>query len=133
MTGRDEEREIASALNQLRKANEASAPPFHATLTSARAGRVSRRPAIGAVLVVATLLVVIVGLAVFVPKHPPASRQPAAVPSSAEASLETWESPTVFLLDTPGSDLWRGLPRLAEPLPANLPTDSPSSRKGVPS
>jgi hypothetical protein len=25
------------------------------------------------------------------------------------------------------------MPRLTEPLPANLPTDSPSSKKGVPS
>jgi hypothetical protein len=133
MTARDEEREIASALKQLRKADEASAPPFHATLTSARAGRASRRTAIGPVLASATLLVVIVGLVIFESKHQPASRRPAPAPSSAEASLESWESPTNFLLDTPGSDLWRGLPRLTEPLPANLPTDSPSSKKGVPS
>jgi hypothetical protein len=133
MTSRDDAREIASALAQLRKAAEASAPPFHATLTSARDGRVSRRPAIGPVLAVVTFLVVIVGLAVFESKHPLASRRPAPAPSSAEASLESWESPTDFLLETPGSELWRGLPRLAEPLPANPPTDSPSSKKGVPS
>jgi hypothetical protein len=133
MTARDDEREIASALEQLRKADEASAPLFHATLKSARAGRASRRPAIGLVLAAATLLVVIVGLVVFESKHPPASRRPAPAPSSTEASLERWESPTVFLLDTPGSEIWHGLPRLSEPLPSNLPTDSPSSKKGVPS
>jgi hypothetical protein len=133
MTPRDEEREIASALEQLRKADEGSAPPFHATLTSARAGRASRRPAIGSVLAVATLLVVIVGLAVLESKHPPSSRRPAPAPSSARVSLESWQSPTDFLLDIPGSELWRGLPLLTEPLPASLPTDSPSSKKGVPS
>jgi hypothetical protein len=133
MTTRDEEREIASALEQLRKADEASAPPFHATLTNAQAGRVSRRSAIGPVLAAAALLVVIVGLVVFESKHPPASRRRAPSPSSAEASLESWESPTGFLLETSGSELWRGLPRLPEPVPANLPTDSPSSKKGVPS
>jgi hypothetical protein len=133
MTARDDEREIASALEQLRKAGEASAPPFHSTLTSARAGRVTRHSAIGGVLAAATLLVVIVGLAVFESKHPPATRRPAPASSSAEASLESWQSPTDFLLDTPGSELWRGLPRLTEPLPANLPTNSPSSKKGVPS
>jgi hypothetical protein len=131
MTARDEERETASALEQLRKADEASAPPFHAMLTSARAARLSRRSAIGRVLAAATLLVVIVGLVVFESKYPPASRRPAPAPSSAQASLESWESPTNFLLETPGSELWRGLPRLPEPLPANLPTDSPSSKKGV--
>jgi hypothetical protein len=129
MTSRDEEREIASALAQLRKADEASAPPFRATLTSPQA----RRSAPGPVLAAATLLVVIVGLVVFEWKHPPASQRPAPAPSSAKASLESWESPTDFLLETPGSELWRRLPRLAEPLPANLPTDSPSSKKGVPS
>jgi hypothetical protein len=133
MTSRDDEREIASALAQLRKADEASAPPFHATLTSSRAGRVPRRSAIGPALAAVTLLIVIVGLAVFELEHPRASRRPVPAPSSAKASLESWESPTDFLLETPGSDLWRGLPRLAEPLPANVPTDSPSSKKGVPS
>jgi hypothetical protein len=133
MTARDDEREIASALEQLRRDDEASAPPFLATLTTARAGRVSRRSPIGSALAVAILLVVIVELAVLESKHPPASRRSVPAPSSAEASLESWESPTDFLLDTPGTELWRGLPRLAEPLPAKLPTDSPSSKKGVPS
>ena len=127
MTARDDEREIASAFAQLRRADEASAPSFHATLTSARAGRMSQHSAIGRVLAVATLLVVIVGLAVLRPKHPPASRRPVPAPSSARASLESWESPTDFLLDMPGSELWRGLPRL----PSNLPTNSPSSKKGA--
>jgi hypothetical protein len=81
---------------------------------------------------VATLLAVIVGLAVLESKHPPpASRRPAPAPSSAQASLQNWQSPTDFLLDIPASELWRGLPRLAEPLPADLPTDSSSSKKGV--
>jgi len=130
MTARDDEQEIASALEQLRNASEASAPSFHATLSSARAGRASRRSAVGSVLAVATLLAVIVGLVVLESKHPPpVSGRPA--PSSAQVSLERWESPTEFLLDTPGSELWREMPRLTEPLPANLPTDSPSSKKGV--
>jgi hypothetical protein len=133
MTAKDEEREVARALEQLRKADEASAPSFHATLKSARAGRASRRPAIGPALAAAALLVFIAGLLLLVSKHPPASRRPASAPSSAEASLESWESPTVFLLDTPGSEVWHGIPRLPEPLPSNLPTDSPSSKKGVPS
>lgn len=133
MTARDDEREVASALEQLRKAGEASAPSFYATLTSVRAGPVSGRYAIGRVLAAATLLVVIVGLVVFDSKHPPASRQPAPEPSSPRASLQSWESPTDFLLETPGSELWHGVPRLTEPLPVNLPTDSPSSQKGVPS
>lgn len=134
MTTRDGEREIASALEQLRKADEASAPPFRATLTSARAGRVSRRSTIGSVLVVATLLAVIVGLVVLESKHPPpVSRRPAQAPSYAQASLESWQSPTDFLLETPGSELWHSLPQLTKPLPANLPTDSQSSKKGAPS
>jgi hypothetical protein len=133
MTARDGEREVARALEQLRKADEASAPPFHATLKSARAGRASRRPAIGPALAAAALLVFIAGLLLLVSKHPPASRRPTSAPSSAEASLESWESPTVFLLDTPGSEVWHGLPRLPEPLPSNLPADFPSSKKGVPS
>jgi hypothetical protein len=55
------------------------------------------------------------------------------MPSSAQVSLERWQSPTDFLLETPASELWRSLPQLTDPLPANLPTDSPSSKKGVPS
>ena len=133
MTARNDEREIASALEQLRKADESSAPSFHVTLTSARDGRVSRRAPIGPVLAAATLLLVFVGLAVFQSKHPPASRPPVPAPSSAKASLESWRSPTDSLLETPGSELWRDMPRLTEPLPANQPTDSPSSKKGVPS
>jgi hypothetical protein len=133
MTAKDTEREVARALEQLRKADEASAPSFHATLESARAGRASRRPAVGPALAAAALLVFIAGLLLLVLKRSPASRPPAPAPSSAEASLESWESPTVFLLDTPGSEIWHGLPRLPEPLPSNLPADSPTSKKGVPS
>ena len=133
MTARDDERKVASVLEQVRKADESSAPPFHVTLTSARDGRASRRSPIGPVLAAATLLLVLVGLAVFQSKHPPASRPPVPAPSSTKASLESWQSPTDYLLETPGSELLRGLPRLTEPLPANLPTDSPSSKKGVPS
>lgn len=133
MTEDDEEREIALALEQLRMADEASAPSFHATLEGARAGRASRRPAIGPALAAAALLVVIVGLLLLVSEHPRASRRTTPAPFSAEASLESWESPTVFLLDTPGFEIWHGLPRLPEPLPSNLPMDSPSSKKGVPS
>jgi hypothetical protein len=83
----------------------------------------------------AALLVFIAGLLLLVPKHPLplASRRPAPAPSSAEASLESWESPTDFLLDTPGSEIWHGLPRLPEPLPSNPPKDSPFSKKGAPS
>ena len=133
MTARDDEREIASALERLRKAAESSAPPFQVTRTSARDGRASRRAPLGPVLAAAALLLVIGGLAVFQSKHPPASRPPLPAPSSAKASLESWQSPTDFLLETPGSELWRDTPRLTEPLPANLPTDSPPSKKGVPS
>ena len=133
MTARDEEPDVARALEQLRKADEASAPPFHATLKSARGGRAPRRPAIGPALAAVALLVFIAGLLLLVSKHPFAPRRPAPAPSSAEASLERWESPTVFLLDTPGSEIWHGLPRLPEPLPSNLPTDFPTSKKGVPS
>ena len=133
MTGRDDEREITSTLEQLRKADESSAPPFHETLTRARDGRVSRHAPIGPVLAAATILLVIVGLAVFESKHPQASRPLVPVPSSEKASLESWQSSTDFLLETPGSELWRDMPRLTEPLPAKQPTDSPSSKKGVPS
>lgn len=133
MTAKDPELEVARAIEQLRKADEASAPPFQATLTSARAGRVPRRPALGAALAAATLLIVIAGLLIFESKHPPDSPRPAPAPSSAEATLARWESPTSFLLDTPGSELWRDLPRLADPPSSNLPTDSPPSKKGVPS
>jgi len=131
MTAEDRERDVARALEQLRKADEASAPPFRATLTSARAGHGSRRPAISPALAAVALLVFIAGLLLLVSRHPPALRRPTSEPSSVEASLERWESPTVFLLDTPGSEIWHGLPRLPKPLPSNLPTDSPSSKKGV--
>ena len=133
MTVRDDEREIAGALERLRKAEESSAPPFQATLSSARNGRASRHAPIGPVMAAATLLLVLVGLAVFQSNRPPASSPPAPAPSSAKASLESWQSPTDFLLETPGSELWRDMPRLTEPLLTNLPTDSPSSKKGVPS
>ena len=133
MTANDGEHEVARALEQLRKAGEASAPSFHDTLNRARTGGASRRPAIGPALIAAPLLVVIAGLLLLVSKHSPVPKRPTSAPSSAEASLESWESPTVFLLDTPGSEIWHGMPRLTEPLPANLRTDSPSSKKGVPS
>jgi hypothetical protein len=88
----------------------------------------------GPVLAAATLLAVIVGLVVLESKHPPpVARRPVSVPSSAQVSLERWQSPTDFLLDTPASELWRSLPQLTEPLPASPPTDSQSSKKGVPS
>ena len=129
----DDEREIAQALDQQRKADEASAPPFHATLERARQGRVSRGPAFRPALAAAALLIVVAGFLFFESKHPPAPARPVPAPSSAENSLASWESPTHFLLDTPGSELWRGLPRLPESPSSIPPTDSRSPKKGVPS
>ena len=133
MTDPDPEREIARALEQLRKADEASAPPFHATLSSARAGRALPRRAIGPALAAAALLVIVGGFLLLESRHPAASPRPAPAPSSAEGSLASWESPTASLLDTPGSELWRDLPQLTDPPSSNLPADSPSSKKGAPS
>jgi len=129
----DGEREIAQALDRLRKSDEASAPPFHATLERARRGRASRRPAFRPALAAAALLAVIAAFLFFDSKRPSAPRRPVPATSSAGSALASWESPTDFLLDTPASELWRGLPRLPESPSSIPPTDSRSSRKGAPS
>lgn len=132
MTSKDPEREVARALEEMRKSHETSAPSFHAMLKNARARR-PQRSAIVPILTVACLLVIVGGSLLLVPRHSPPSRRPDSAMSSSEASLMAWRSPTDSLLDTPGSEIWRGLPRLAEPLPSSPAANSPSPKKGVPS
>lgn len=105
-----EENELRARFRAWRQEEERQAPPFERSWKRAQAGRpVAGRPpgvfrwaaAAGALLVAFSLGALIL----FRPPGPP----PAVVP------ISQWQSPTSFLLRSPGDPLLKTLPRLGAP------------------
>jgi hypothetical protein len=123
----DRDRELSRLFEAERRADESAAPDLDALLARRPRRRTSagRRlvlwatAALAALVTVAALLMNVRG-----GPHPIA---PAAEPP---LQLADWESPTAFLLDTPGSELLTEIPTLAS-LAANENVASPQPTKGV--
>jgi len=99
---------MREAFRELRRAESAGAPSFARTLAAARSRKLPRvlgwRPWLAAAAVVAAALW-------FAPR---AAREPAP-PAAWIGSLGTWAAPTDVLLETPGRELLRDLPRWEVP------------------
>jgi hypothetical protein len=98
MTGRDDDPEIAAAFSALRREEEESCRSFVEILLDARArsrGSVIRRRLVAATAMVGIAIVV---LAIWIGLR--TERSPEPIPSIAE-----WQSPTGFLLETPGREV----------------------------
>ena len=107
-----EEKDLARLFEELRRADVASAPRFREVLgrkKSARASSraLSRRLAAAAVLAAGTLAAVLLL---------PARRR--AMERDPGTAIARWESPTDWLLQTPGGQLLEEVPALAEPVPS---------------
>ena len=98
MTRRDDDPEIAAAFSTLRREEEEGCPSFAEILLDARAR--SRGSVIRRRLVAATAMagIAIVFLAVWIGLR--TDRPPEPIPSIVE-----WQSPTGFLLETPGREV----------------------------
>jgi len=108
-----EEKDLATLFEELRRFDEASAPPLARVLaraagTPAEARRFRVLPIAALVVVLAATLV-----AVRVSRRGPSTR-----PREPEAAIAAWSSPTDWLLSTPGRELWSEVPALVEPLAA---------------
>lgn len=102
MSRNDEER-LREEFMALREEDRSTAPEFSATV-SAAPRRTTRRHVYAA----GVLLFAVLAVAMLVGR-----RQQAAAPPPRQAqSLLTWSSPTGFLLQTPGQQLWREVPRI---------------------
>ena len=108
-----EDRDLARLFEELRRADEASAPPLKDVLQRKRAGRgAPGRSAFLRVATLAALLVAAALVAVLVrwPAGETAEREP-------PVTLAQWKSPTDWLLRTPGSELLDELPKLPDSVP----------------
>lgn len=108
-----EDRDLASLFEELRRADEASAPPFKNVLE--RRGVGLRKPARVAPLRFAALAVLLVAaaLAVVLTRRPPGETAGPEPP----VTVAQWKSPTDWLLRTPGSELLSELPTLPGSVP----------------
>ena len=95
MSGDMDDRDLKALFDELRRGEEAQAPPFR--LPPAGAIGDAARPGLVRQLALAVVLVVAAAAAILLLQRPHAA--PAA------PSLAQWEAPTGFLLDTPGSEL----------------------------
>jgi hypothetical protein len=109
----DPHSELGRLFSELRRADEASAPPFRRLLERARAARGA--PSRPRLLPFAALSVVIAAAALAVVLY----RRPALQTASRErpVAVSQWRSPTDWLLQTPGSELLSELPELPAPFP----------------
>jgi hypothetical protein len=119
-----EERELSRLFESERRADESAAPDLDALL----ARRPRRRRSAGRRIALATAaaLASLVTAAVLLVRGA-AHRAPAAEPPK---QLADWQSPTDFLLDTPGSELLTQIPTLSVPPDAGN-AGVPQPTKGV--
>jgi hypothetical protein len=104
MTMRDEDQDdsdLRRAFAVLRREEARAAPTFEAVRARAHGGPRRLAPLVG-VLVGACVAVAILGIIVLDRSAPPPPL----------AAMEHWIAPTDFLLDTPGSELVRTVPRI---------------------
>ena len=118
------ERELRLLLEAERAADEAAAPSLQELLLRAAPAR----PSFGAgglLIRAAAAVIAIVVTARLV--HSGGERPRPRDRSSAAMTLAEWRSPTEFLLETPGSEIWTEVPSLG-----SAPTvPAPSPTKGV--
>jgi hypothetical protein len=101
MQGDDEDdADLRQAFAVLRREEAKAAPTFEALRSRAHGGPRRLAP-LGGLLVAAAAAAAILGIVVRRPDPPPPM-----------ASMEQWIAPTDFLLDTPGRDIVRTVPRI---------------------
>ncbi len=128
----DSERELRRLFEELRRADEISAPSFKNILDRARAGgeRTHSVPFLRALPFALVLAVIAVSWIVLRgPRRGPAPAVPEEPPRAV--ALADWKSPTDFLLKTPGAELLNSTPALTEPLPDYSQRQFLRTEKGV--
>ena len=127
MNRMDKDRRLENLFEELRRAEEASAPSFRQTLERKRARRTpSSRSAVLALAASMALF----ALAAAVAFH---SRRPLAPPRpQTHAALGKWKSPTDSLLRTPGAELLDSIPSLGQPMPSFFPVGESERRETPP-
>lgn len=107
------ERELSRLFDELRRADDRAVPGFARVLERARA---STRPRVGPLPRVGLAAAALLFLALIL-ASPWLGRRGRAGPESAVAAWK-WTSPTAFLLETPGSELFESPPPLVSAPPA---------------
>ena len=127
MTQGHEDRELARLFEELRRADEASAPRFRQVLERRQAptrARSLRSVAAVSVCVLALLLLWIAGSG---RRHTREVERAGA----RTVALGDWRSPTDLLLRTPGGELLDSKPALLERVPDYSETESVKTEKGA--
>jgi len=112
VTRKDEDRELVRLFEELRRADDASAPPFRRVLERPQAR--ARAPSLGSVAAVSASVLALLILWLAGSWRPPRGTQRA---SAGTVGLGDWKSPTDFLLLTPGGELLDSKPTLLERVP----------------
>jgi len=109
MTSNGRDNEISRLFEAERRADESAAPPLDALLARAARPRVSPVRLLRQLDVAAALLAILAAAALVLRSG---SARPAAPPQGETETirLSDWQSPTDFLLDTPGSELLTQIP-----------------------
>ena len=108
-----EDRDLASFFEELRRADEASAPPFEDALERERVGHGAPARFVFFRLAALTVLLVAAALAAVLLRRPAGEMAGPEPP----VTLAQWKSPTDWLLRTPGSELLFELPTLHDSVP----------------
>ena len=123
MNSREDSR-LREYFEDLRDADQPTAPPFPRTIASAErrkpsAIRIARQP-----WAIAAVAIVLFGgtLALLRPRTTPAP------PITEPVAISSWSSPTAFLLDTPGRKFLREIPRIGVPKLILAPAEMEQSK-----
>ena len=114
-----DDRDLRALFARLREEDRARVPSFRPP----QPGKVPRRRSVGRVLVAAAVILIALVLAW------PDRRPPTIAGQVVDLGVVAWQSPTDFLLITPGSELLRTVPAVGSPddcTPIDLPSRSPA-------
>src|SRR5437867_3640560 len=106
-----EETQLKQLFADLRQQDERTTPSFGATWHSAMARSEAVRPSL-AWFRLSTLTAVLIGVAVAVSVFLPRSRTEPRQAQPVSLTISQWQSPTDFLLTTPGEQLLKTVPQL---------------------
>jgi len=122
-----EEQEVARLLRELRRDDEASAPPFQNVLSRVQAPERSSRPR--RMIGIACAALAALALAALLLVRRPERRVDL---EAAAFTIMRWKAPTDSLLRTPGIEVFSSIPTLTQPAPDYSRLAEPAASRRTP-
>ena len=120
-----DDEKLSQLFRDARRADEARVPGFERVLSRTRTPRLGVKPLVSFALAA----VVLIAGATAVVRERQQREEQALAELEKPVALMQWQSPTDFLLDTPGHELRDSLPQIGMHVPTNVQAAKPQGEK----